>query len=161
MGDRLEEVRDWAKRFVLKNATERFENEVEEVDDGCESPIEKMFAYALYARLYGFDERFIEHAYNVKIGPYRVDVLLEWTGDAGGGLPAVASLIVELDGHDFHEKTKEQAARDKKRDRYLQSLGYRVLRYSGSEIWRAPGEAAHEAVSQLSRMVNEKRRQSA
>lgn len=51
-------------------------------------------------------------------------------------------LVVECDGHDFHEKTKEQAARDKKRDRDLAELGFRVLRFSGSEIYKEPRAAA-------------------
>jgi len=44
-------------------------------------------------------------------------------------------LIVECDGHDFHERTKEQAKKDKKRDRFLQSFGIQVFHYTGSEIW--------------------------
>lgn len=44
-------------------------------------------------------------------------------------------LFVECDGHDYHEKTKEQAARDRKRDRDLQSLGMNILRFTGSEIY--------------------------
>ncbi|MDQ3254286.1 MAG: endonuclease domain-containing protein [Acidobacteriota bacterium] len=48
--------------------------------------------------------------------------------------PLQKNLIVECDGHDFHEKRKEQAAKDKRRDRILQSLGYRVFRFTGSEI---------------------------
>ncbi len=45
-------------------------------------------------------------------------------------------LFVECDGHDYHERTKEQAARDRKRDRDFQSLGFNVLRFTGSEIHR-------------------------
>ena len=47
-------------------------------------------------------------------------------------------LIVECDGHDFHERTKEQAAKDKARDRQAQLAGYTVFRYTGSELWRDP-----------------------
>lgn len=46
------------------------------------------------------------------------------------------NVIVEVDGHDFHERTKEQAQRDKSRDRLLQRQGFSVLRYTGSEIFR-------------------------
>lgn len=50
---------------------------------------------------------------------------------------------VECDGHDFHERTKEQAARDKRRDRDLQSVGWVVARFTGSEIFKdAPAAAA-------------------
>lgn len=47
-------------------------------------------------------------------------------------------MIVECDGHDFHEKTKKQAKHDKKRDRYLTSFGYTVFRFTGSEIYKDP-----------------------
>ena len=61
---------------------------------------------------------------------------------------------VECDGHDFHEKTKEQAARDKKRDRDLQALGYRVLRFSGSEIYRDVNACILAIFEQLNQDVN-------
>ncbi len=46
-----------------------------------------------------------------------------------------AVVIVECDGHDYHERNKKQASHDKKRDRVLQSLGYNVLRFTGSDLW--------------------------
>lgn len=45
-------------------------------------------------------------------------------------------VIAELDGHAFHERTKEQAERDKKRDRDLQALGWKVARFTGSQAHR-------------------------
>jgi very-short-patch-repair endonuclease len=45
-------------------------------------------------------------------------------------------VAVECDGHDFHEKTKEQAQRDKEKDRFLQSKGWIVARFTGSEIYK-------------------------
>lgn len=45
---------------------------------------------------------------------------------------------VELDGHDFHERTKEQATYRNKRDRELQQAGWRVYHISGSELYRDP-----------------------
>ncbi|QQE80900.1 endonuclease domain-containing protein [Alicyclobacillus sp. SO9] len=61
----------------------------------------------------------------VPIGSYRVDFLLS---------TLKKQLVIECDGHDFHEKTKKQAARDKKRDRDLIKMGYTVIRYTGTEI---------------------------
>jgi len=52
--------------------------------------------------------------------------------------------VVECNGHEFHEKSKSQAARDKARDRALVSHGFRVFRLSGSEIWNHPGATAYE-----------------
>lgn len=46
--------------------------------------------------------------------------------------------FIECDGHDFHERTKAQAARDKRRDRDLQGGGHPVLRFTGSEIYKDP-----------------------
>ena len=45
---------------------------------------------------------------------------------------------VEIDGHDFHERTKEQAGRDKARDRALACADWTVLRFTGSEVWADP-----------------------
>ena len=53
-------------------------------------------------------------------------------------------IAVELDGHDFHEKTKEQASRDKKRDRDFVLAGWTVLRFSGSDIYRSAHDALRE-----------------
>jgi very-short-patch-repair endonuclease len=58
-------------------------------------------------------------------------------------------IIVECDGHEYHEKTKEQARRDKKRDRRLQTLGFPVYRYTGSEIYKNPMECAIEITKAL------------
>ena len=49
-------------------------------------------------------------------------------------------IAVECDGHEFHEKTKQQAARDKARDRD---------RFTGSEIWKDPGACADEVLVHL------------
>lgn len=43
-------------------------------------------------------------------------------------------LCVYTDGHSFHEKTEEQAQRDKRIDRKLQEFGYTVLRYTGKDV---------------------------
>lgn len=68
-----------------------------------------------------------------KVGAYKPDLVFLFPTDRD-----IAKLVVELDGHDFHEKTKEQAAHDKKRDRWLQLKGYAVLRFTGSEVFAEP-----------------------
>jgi very-short-patch-repair endonuclease len=78
----------------------------------------------------------------VTIGEYRVDFFIAYTH----GLNSIGGIVVECDGHEFHEKTKQQAARDKARDRALQSYGYRVFRFTGSEIWRNPIACAQEVL---------------
>ena len=41
---------------------------------------------------------------------------------------------IECDGHDFHERTKEQAAKDKSKVRTLKAKGLDVVRFTASEI---------------------------
>jgi very-short-patch-repair endonuclease len=64
--------------------------------------------------------------------------------------------VVECDGHDFHERTPKQAEHDKKRDRALTALGYRVLRFTGREIWRDPVKCASEVIEQVERTLMER-----
>lgn len=58
---------------------------------------------------------------------------------------------VECDGHDFHEKTKEQAKHDRSRDRYFQSCGLIILRYTGSEIFADSLHCANDALKTFER----------
>lgn len=75
-----------------------------------------------------------------EIGEYRVD----WLYRDGQNLT-----FIECDGHEFHERTKQQAARDKKRDRDIQNHGP-VLRFTGSEIWADPFHCASQIVDFVS-----------
>lgn len=53
-------------------------------------------------------------------------------------------LIVECDGHDFHERDKKQAKRDRSRDRWAADNGYDVYRFTGSEIHNNPMKCADQ-----------------
>lgn len=79
-----------------------------------------------------------------QVDQYRVDMVL---GLCGEGTPQQCWIAIECDGHDFHERTKEQAQRDKARDRRLQSQAAKVLRFTGSEIYRDPFRCAAEALA--------------
>lgn len=68
----------------------------------------------------------------------------------------VFRLVVECDGHDFHERTKEQAANDRGRDRALQEKGYNIFRFTGSEIWRDPMGCVGQVVDWLDHKSCEK-----
>lgn len=57
---------------------------------------------------------------------------------------------LEVDGHDFHERTKEQAAHDRDRDRRLQAAGWLIARFTGSQVYKNASGCADE----LLRMVN-------
>jgi very-short-patch-repair endonuclease len=79
-----------------------------------------------------------------RIDRFRVDffIWLDFFGDR-------IELAVECDGHKWHERTKEQAKKDRTRDRALQSLGYEVLRFTGSEINASPMKCASEVLERI------------
>ncbi len=131
----------------------------------CESPIEEMFLAAMLAtadrlkplteahflccdlkfggdRPAPFNAAFVY--LQTEVGPYRADFFI----DDLCGTPR-KYLAVELDGHDFHERTKEQAGRDKRRDRYFAAAGIKVLRFTGSEIFADPVACAEEVFAHL------------
>lgn len=81
---------------------------------------------------------------------YRADFLVH-SGAEYGNVRAV----VEADGHDYHERTKEQAARDKKRDRLMIADGLYVLRFTGSEIWKDPISCAKEVYNFVANKAEE------
>ena len=53
-------------------------------------------------------------------------------------------VAVECDGHEFHNRTKEQAEHDRRRDRAFQALGLHVFRFTGREIARDAAKCAEE-----------------
>jgi hypothetical protein len=83
----------------------------------------------------------------VRVGEsrYRLDIAMELR--SGEWPRAQVFVAVECDGHDFHEKTKEQAERDKRRDRDLQSIGWAIARFTGSEIVRDPIRAGRDVAT--------------
>lgn len=125
----------------------------------CESPIEVAFGAALLTA----DQ--LEHR-NMNLGlvmcgpneiaDYREDLALmipqfPWEGyriDFALRLPSYRFkwLFIECDGHDFHERTKEQAARDRSKDRDVQQAGYPVLRFTGSEIHKNAAACGQQVI---------------
>jgi hypothetical protein len=76
------------------------------------------------------------------LGCYRVDFLLAVQNNTG----LKSFVAVECDVHDYHERTKEQAARDRSRDRTMQVAGIAVLRFTGSELYSDPMGCATEVI---------------
>lgn len=85
----------------------------------------------------------------VKIGKYRADFVIVHRL----GIRDFATVVVECDGHEFHEKTAEQAERDRRRDRDMQMLGCRVFRFTGREIKRNPFAAARSVLEPLNNIA--------
>jgi very-short-patch-repair endonuclease len=78
-----------------------------------------------------------------QIGRYFVDFLAIMVIDDDEYRDSIA---VEIDGHDFHEKTKEQAAHDKKRDRKIVAENHGILRFTGSEAFHDAYKCVEEVI---------------
>lgn len=107
---------------------------VPHVRDKLESPLERMFVDGLEqvgfsagrtGRAWRFEE--FEITPQGRVDEYRCDFVVSDATD-------VWRFVVECDGHSYHERTAEQASRDRKRDRRLQSKGMAVLRFTGEEL---------------------------
>lgn len=114
-----------------------------------DSPIEELLFIQLKSSIvYGnFDERYHEvltPQFKIDKGDsyIKVDFLYEvlFLEDDDKSV----RLVIECDGHDYHEKTKEQAQKDKSRDRFLLNEGYYVMRFTGSEIYKSPKKCVNE-----------------
>ncbi len=88
---------------------------------------------------------------------YRADFLLRLTrwNHNQGETECICQLVVEVDGHDFHERTKEQAQRDRSRDRTLTAAGYTVFRFTGSELFRDMDKSINEVYAFLIQRVSD------
>ncbi len=133
----------------------------------CESPIETIFLAALLPAVminetpFGVSYWPVAHEIHPQhaIGPYRADFAVlynrnktAWMRECLEHMPGTVRIVVECDGHDWHERTKEQAARDKARDRFLTSAGWRVLRFTGSEIHNDAIDCAEQVVSAINNL---------
>jgi very-short-patch-repair endonuclease len=104
----------------------------------CESPIERMLGVGLYNTQSYWETLADNRALNIfpqmditcgkKI--YRVDFEINTIVNG-----KEKSVVIECDGHEFHEKTKQQAIKNRQRERDLIKIGYTVVRFTGSEIF--------------------------
>lgn len=79
-----------------------------------------------------------------RVGNYRADFVVAYAFHG-----AEIDIAVECDGHDFHERTKAQAARDKRRDRFMTAQGYRLLRFTGAEIHASATRCAADVIGMV------------
>lgn len=123
-----------------------------------DSPLEVGFFvwWCVYSERLGFDDVLtIQRQVNITTSTktYRLDFAvypMDWpelgaAADHHGLTPMLIG--VELDGYDFHERTKEQVMQRDRRDRDLSAAGWRILHYSGSEFTRDPEAVIEEVCS--------------
>jgi len=80
-----------------------------------------------------------------QIGKYKADFLLEQ--ERIGPDDILTPVVVELDGHAFHDRDKAQRSYEKARDREFQRAGFKVLHFTGSDVVADPYKVAYEALS--------------
>ena len=121
----------------------------------ADSPIEQLMGIALVHAFRDSEATMIQPQVGLAVGKkeYRMDFLIDRIDCFDERhFPIETSIAVECDGHAFHEKTKEQAARDKSRDRAIQSKGIYVMRFTGSEINKDPMKCALEVRAAMDNM---------
>ena len=129
----------------------------------CRSPIEVIFNFAFdlvaYAEGYvGFwlKPQYEAHSRN-KEKTYYLD--FAFFAEEVDGLVYIKNpsfkLDIECDGHEFHEKTKEQVTHDNEREYELKMQGYDVLRFSGSQIYNQPLSCATQTLDYITQKIGE------
>ena len=128
--------------------------DVLEVPARCESPLERIFLDHLWrcapgpllptadgGALVGHcGHCVLELRPQVRWRQYRVDLFL--TATLAGRV--CRRIAIECDGHSYHERTPEQAAKDRARDRRMLSGGLLPLRYTAGEILDHGGRCARD-----------------
>lgn len=162
----IQEFMDKCSSAVGKKAAEDFDIEMyQQVQDyKITSPIEQLFLFAFNALQFvnGYEGsgEVISNGNRINFGTsivcqfelnrYRVDFLAQHLSQemAMDGTKC-KNVVVELDGHEFHDKNELQRRYEKKRDRYLQKIGLKVFHYTGAEVVRDPFEPAAEVLGFL------------
>lgn len=85
----------------------------------------------------------------VRCRSYKLDFVFQY---------AHALLAIECDGHDFHDRTKQQASSDRARDRELLLLGVPTIRFTGSDIHTDANRCAVEALRIFDSLIERDKR---
>ena len=131
----------------------------------CESPLEEKLAHG-FANLAGFEWRRPEDdpwevgrwpgwllalLAQPQYGPYRADFgISTWVHEDNE--PTPFNVIIEVDGHAYHERTPEQAEYDKSRDRFMTATNANIFRFTGREVWRHAEACASEVLTYVTRI---------
>ena len=125
---------------VLENERDEFVAAFATASQDCESPIEALFLAAFIP--YAIRDTYYHIQPQEQIGKYRADFVITFTPDER----FIRKIVIECDGHDYHDRTKEQAERDKSRDRAISAAGMPVFRFTGRELQRDPHACVEEII---------------
>lgn len=132
----------------------------------CESPIEEKLFLALVQEFESVGNRAGSHLMSrdtcslsidtqsiAQCGSkqYRLDIEVIFKHKESD---TVHKFAIECDGHEFHERTKEQAKADRERERNLMMYDYQVIRFTGSEIYHSVEDCVSEVMYIINRRMN-------
>jgi hypothetical protein len=135
------------------------------------SPIEKMFAYRFITR-YVMGTEWLPEADALNILGTRLRIVYspkifgksgkfyypDFTFKITGLYPNVVhdnlKMLIELDGHIWHERTPEKVEADKIRERDLIDNGYTLYRFSGREIHKDIDSVIDSCVQNYIKRIN-------
>lgn len=113
--------------------------------DECESESEKIFCVAF--ELFNFtthpdnyDACYKLHK-QYRIGKYRADFAIV-ANENYGFQGSNYKVVIECDGHEYHNKTADQVLRDRDRDVEMRFKGYEIFHFSGTQIFDTPTRCA-------------------
>lgn len=141
--------KDQLERFIItlvdwvsQDARDKLEWEASHCDGpALESPIEQAFhlAWTAFCMVTDCQSFVLQRQLKVRAGGnnYRLD--FAWVDEKHG-----IKIAVELDGHEFHERTRGQVDSRNKRDAALQSAGWVVMHFSGHRILSEPNACCIE-----------------
>jgi very-short-patch-repair endonuclease len=138
---------DWYQRRIAKDFARELKARIEK--GGITSPIEQIFlAEWVFQNVEARLGVVLTPQHEIAVGgqTYRVDFLITKPGTA-------MQVAVELDGHEFHERTPQQAAKDRARDRTLTLQGMTVLRFTGGETFKNVRQCVSEVVAQIEKKL--------
>jgi len=96
----------------------------------CESPMEVEFLKAVFVNAPDIVPQY-------EVGTFRVDFALP-----------EQKIAVEVDGHEFHS-SREQRTKDAQRERVIERGGWRIVRFTGTEIHADAKACAEEFYKQV------------
>ena len=143
---------DWLKRRIAKEFEVEFTRLINV--KVILSPIEQIFL--MEWKFADLDKKLKVHLcphepVSTENGSYSVDFLIV----PDDPLLDKINVAIELDGHEFHEKTKGQVQKDKARERAIVQQGVTVLRFSGSEVVRNTRGCVEEVETFLRRTMGQ------
>lgn len=126
--------------------------------DEIKSPIEQVFitAFDLYVMLENKEPVFLFSQMPIEIGTKKYIADFYFEEDVYvNKFNTDKKIIIECDGHQFHQKTKEQVKHDNEREYDLKMAGYEILRFSGSQIYNEPLKCAEDTYNYIMKSIKE------